>query len=64
MRGVMRLSRTYKDLNDLLQSEGRARTFFMKQPDYVQGGVMQQSFAIHSLQSLEDAARSMRHIVE
>lgn len=64
MRGGMSMSQTYRNLNELLQSEEAARTFFMKQPEHIQGGVLQQAFAIHSLRSLEESARSLRYTAE
>lgn len=60
----MSMGQSYKDLHALLQSEERARTFFMKQPEHVQGGVLQQAFAIHSFRSLADTARNLMHTVE
>ena len=58
------MEKEYQNLNALLQGEQTARSFFMKLPDYVQGGLTQQAFAIHSLENLREKARGMRHLGE
>lgn len=58
------MSRKFVNLGDLLQSEEKARAFFTTLPDYVQGGVTQHAFAIHSFESLKDCADTVRRSVE
>lgn len=51
----------YQDLHALLQSDKHAHAYFMQQPEYVQGDVLQRAGEIQSLRALEEAVRAARN---
>lgn len=54
----------YQDLHALLQSDKHAHAYFMQQPEYVQGDVLQRAGEIRSLRALEEAVRAARKTLQ
>lgn len=53
------MSKKYRDLNLLLESEPEARRYFSSLPDYVKDGIAQRSQNVNSFDSLRDYAENL-----
>lgn len=53
----MAASDIYTNLGELLERDEKAKALFMKQPEHVQGDVLQHSFQVNSFRALQNCIR-------
>ncbi|MDD3766463.1 MAG: hypothetical protein PHF89_04655 [Eubacteriales bacterium] len=53
------MSKKYRDLNLLLESEPEAKRYFSSLPDYVRSSIVQRPQNVNSFESLKDYAENL-----